>query len=586
MHGDAVDVRAGEGAGDRLLVLGGDVQGRRGEGDDPDGGAAVLGHGAEVLREGQGALAALGLDAAVVQLGAAVGEVGLGLVQALRAGGQLGPAVLELGDAALVLGPALVDLLLLRVELGLGRVQGLLPSRGHLLAAGLELGLGLLQLLPAGGESGGAVVGLGLGGRELFGARVGLGLGGLQLGAGGVGLVLTGRQLCLAGGELRLLVGELRGDLLRRDAGGLGLGQCGVPGLLELGAARGQLLGLGVELGLPGLELGPPVAELGLPGLELLTPRVDLGLPGLEALRLLLELGAAGVELLLAVGHLLLGLPERGQGVGRQGLQATLLEVGARGVERGLPLVQLGGGLGEALLARVGLGRAPLELGPAVLDLLASVREALLAVGQLGAALVEPGAGVVLLGLGLERVHDALHGRLLGDVVQQGGDLLALGVGQGGAVLGGEHDLAPAAGGLGELLLEAVRDLGGGRAGDGDGGGERAAEGEEPADGEGQGEHPGEDHEEGAAGGAEAETVEQCRHGKGRSPCAGVGRGRTRRAASDATPKRSEPLRSQRGRPTGPHADPDAPGPGHRRRQAEGRRRIRSAAARGACRAR
>ena len=42
----------------------------------------------------------------------------------------------------------------------------------------------------------------------------------------------------------------------------------------------------------------------------------------------------------------------------------------------------------------------------------------------------------------------------------------------------------------------------------------------------------------------------------------------------------------QRGRPTGPHADPDAPGPGHRRRQAEGRRRIRSAAARGACRAR
>ena len=69
------------------------------------------------------------------------------------------------------------------------------------------------------------------------------------------------------------------------------------------------------------------------------------------------------------------------------------------------------------------------------------------------------------------------HGRLLGDVVQQGGDLLALGVGQGGAVLGGEHDLAPAAGGFGELLLETVRDLGGGRAGDGDGGGERAAEG-------------------------------------------------------------------------------------------------------------
>ncbi|MFL0378250.1 hypothetical protein ACH0AG_00405 [Micrococcus luteus] len=288
--------------------------------------------------------------------------------------------------------------------------------------------------------------------------------------------------------------------------------------------------------------------------------------------------------MLLAVGHLLLGLPERGQGVGRQGLQATLLEVGARGVERGLPLVQLGGGLGEALLARVGLGRAPLELGPAVLDLLASVREALLAVGQLGAALVEPGAGVVPLGLGLERVHDALHGRLLGDVVQQGGDLLALGVGQGGAVLGGEHDLAPTAGGLRELLLEAVRDLGGGRAGDGDGGGERAAEGEEPADGEGQGEHPGEDHEEGAAGGAEAETVEQCRHGKGRSPCAGVGRGRTRHAASDATPKRSVPLRSRR--PAGPHADPRRPDPGRRPRQAEGRRRTRSAAARGACRAR
>ena len=293
-------------------------------------------------------------------------------------------------------------------------------------------------------------------------------------------------------------------------------------------------------------------------------------IPGTTKLHRLEEnIGAAGVELLLAFGHLLLGLPERGQGLGRQGVQATLLEVGARGVELRLPLLQLGGGLGQALLARVGLGRATLELGPAVLDLLASVREALLAVGQLGAALVEPGAGVVLLGLGLERVHDALHGRLLGDVVQQGGDLLALGVGQGGAVLGGEHDLAPAAGGLGELLLEAVRDLGGGRAGDGDGGGERAAEGEEPADGEGQGEHPGEDHEEGAAGGAEAETVEQCRHGKGRSPCAGVGRGRTRRAASDATPKRSEPLRS-----------------GRRRRQVEGRRRIRSAAARGACRAR
>ena len=127
--------------------------------------------------------------------------------------------------------------------------------------------------------------------------------------------------------------------------------------------------------------------------------------------------------------------------------------------------------------------------------------------------LVELGFRFCKLGGGGERVGDRIHGgHLAGQCAQRGGECLLLLFGEGGAVTGGENDLAGAAVGTGEALGELVGELLGLRSGHGEGVAELAVERGVGTRYTGDDECPDEDGSPCAAGGSFTDAVEPCSH--------------------------------------------------------------------------
>ncbi|CNI97246.1 Uncharacterised protein [Mycobacterium tuberculosis] len=127
--------------------------------------------------------------------------------------------------------------------------------------------------------------------------------------------------------------------------------------------------------------------------------------------------------------------------------------------------------------------------------------------------LVELGFRFGKLGGGGERVGDRIHGGYLaGQRTQRGGECLLLLFGEGGAVTGGENDLAGAAVGAREALCELVGELLGLRSGHGEGVAELAVERGVGTRYTGDNKCPGEDDSPCATGGGFTDAVEPCSH--------------------------------------------------------------------------
>ena len=127
--------------------------------------------------------------------------------------------------------------------------------------------------------------------------------------------------------------------------------------------------------------------------------------------------------------------------------------------------------------------------------------------------LVELGFRFCKLGGGGERVGDRIHGGYLaGELVQRGGECLLLLFGEGGAVAGGENNLAGTTVGAGEALGELVGELLGLRSGHGEGVAELAVERGVGTRYTGDDECPDEDGSPCAAGGSFTDAVEPCSH--------------------------------------------------------------------------
>ena len=151
-------------------------------------------------------------------------------------------------------------------------------------------------------------------------------------------------------------------------------------------------------------------------------------------------------------------------------------------------LFNLGGGGAQLLFAVLNLGRGGINLG---------VR------------LVKLGFRLRKLGGGGERVGDRIHGRnLAGELVQRDGECLLLLLGEGGAVTGGENNLAGAAVSTRETLGELIGELLGLRSGHGESVAEFAMERGVGTRYTGNDEHPDEDNRPGAAGNGFTDTVE------------------------------------------------------------------------------
>ena len=132
---------------------------------------------------------------------------------------------------------------------------------------------------------------------------------------------------------------------------------------------------------------------------------------------------------------------------------------------------------------------------------------------KLGVCLVELGFRFGKLGGGGERVGDRVHGgHLGGELVQRGRECLLLFFGEGGAVAGGDNDLAGAAVGAREALCELVGELLGLRSGHGEGVAELAVERGVGTRYTGNDEYPGKDDSPGTAGGGFTDAVEPCSH--------------------------------------------------------------------------
>ena len=167
----------------------------------------------------------------------------------------------------------------------------------------------------------------------------------------------------------------------------------------------------------------------------------------------------------------------------------------------------------ELLLVLGNLLHAVLKLRGSGIQLLFAVLDLGGGGVNLGVRLVELGFCFCKLGGGGERVGDRIHGgHLAGQCAQCGGECLLLLFGEGGAVTGGENDLAGAAVGAGEALCELVGELLGLRSGHGEGVAELAVERGVGTRYTGNDECPDEDDSPCATGGGFTDAVEPCSH--------------------------------------------------------------------------
>ena len=167
----------------------------------------------------------------------------------------------------------------------------------------------------------------------------------------------------------------------------------------------------------------------------------------------------------------------------------------------------------ELLLVVGNLLRAVLKLRGGGIQLLFAVLNLGGGGVNLGVRLVELGFRFCKLGGGGERVGDRVHGgHLAGQCAQCGGERLLLLFGEGGAVTGGENDLAGATVGAGEALGELVGELLGLRSGHGEGVAELAVERGVGTRYTGNDERPDEDDSPCATGGGFTDAVEPCGH--------------------------------------------------------------------------